>query len=105
VKICTRSPTTCATRSTSSRLSRAKGKVVDAAKSTIGQVTVDRGCERSLVAEARAEVTADDDPPFAFGHPLELLEQHRLPDPPQARDAKVAALLRIILEQLCTTSA
>ena len=65
----------------------------------VAHVVGDRGRERSLVAQARAEVAPDDDPPFAFGHPLELLEQHRLPDPAQARDPKVAALLRIILEQ------
>ena len=65
----------------------------------VAHVVGDRGRERFLVAQPRAEVAADDDPPFALGHPLELLEQHGLADPPQARDPEVAALLRIILEQ------
>ena len=65
----------------------------------IAHVVRDRGREGFLIAEAHAEVSAHDDPAFAFGHPLELLEQHGLPDAAQARDAKVAALLGIILEE------
>ena len=74
---------------------RNDGELID----RVAQVAGHRDRERVLVAQPRAQVAAHDDPAVALGHPLELLEQHRLANAPQPGDPQVVALLRVVLDE------